>query len=95
MRSTENEYATAGYLAIAAAVLILPSFVLGIATEVAKHRAPEIDPPSVIPYFAVSICYTIAALYVVIQLQDAAQQTPRLPRHRRARSPPSCRGRSR
>jgi len=69
MREPKNEYALAGYLAIAAAVLILPSFVLGIAAEVAKHRAPELTMVLLIPYFAVTICYTIAALYVVLKFR--------------------------
>lgn len=70
MREPENEYALAGYLAIAAAVLILPSFVLSIATEFAKHRAPELVLPLMVPYFAVTICYTIAAIYVVIRFRS-------------------------
>jgi len=70
MRESRNEYALAGYLAIAAAVLILPSFVLSIATEVAKHRAPELVLPLLVPYFAVTICYTIAAVYVVIRFRS-------------------------
>ena len=69
MREPENEFALAGYLAIAAAVLILPSFVLGVATEVAKHRAPELVLPLLVPYFAITICYTIAAVYVVIRFR--------------------------
>lgn len=69
MREPENEYALAGYLAIAAAVLILPSFVLGIATEVAKHRAPELTMALLIPYFVVTIGYTTAALYVVLKFR--------------------------
>lgn len=69
MRESENEFALAGYLAIAAAVLILPSLVLSIATEVAKHRAPELVLPLMVPYFAVTICYTVAAVYVVIRFR--------------------------
>ena len=69
MREPKNEFALAGYMAIAAAVLILPSFVLGVATEVAKHRAPELILPLLVPYFAITICYTIAAIYVVIQFR--------------------------
>ena len=69
MRSTENEFAPAGYLAIAAAVLILPSFVLGIATEVAKHRAPELSLILLIPYFVVTIAYTFAAIYAVLKFR--------------------------
>jgi len=69
MRKKENEFAVAGYLAIAAAVLILPSFVLSIATEVAKLRAPEMVLPLLIPYFAVTICYTIAAIYAVLKFR--------------------------
>jgi hypothetical protein len=69
MRSTENEFAVAGYLAIAAAVLILPSFVLSIATEVARHRAPELTMALLIPYFAITICYTFAAIYAIIQFR--------------------------
>jgi len=69
MREPENEYALAGYLAIAAAVLILPSFVLSIATEVAKHRAPELTMVLLVPYLLVTICYTIAALYVVLKFR--------------------------
>lgn len=70
MREPNNEYALAGYLAIAAAVLILPSFVLSIATEFAKHRAQELLLPLMVPYFAVTICYTIAAIYVVIRFRS-------------------------
>jgi hypothetical protein len=70
MREPKNEFALAGYMAIAAAVLILPSFVLGIATEVAKHRAPDLILPLLVPYFAITICYTIAAIYVVIQFRS-------------------------
>lgn len=69
MRKPLNEYALAGYLAIAAAVLLLPSFVLSIATEVAKHRAPDLVLVLLIPYFVVTICYTIAAIYVVLQFR--------------------------
>lgn len=69
MRKPTNEFELAGYMAIAAAVLILPSFVLGVATEVAKHRAPELILPLLVPYFAITICYTIAAIYVVIQFR--------------------------
>ena len=69
MREPKNEFALAGYMAIAAAVLILPSFVLGVATEVAKHRTPELILPLLVPYFAITICYTIAAIYVVIQFR--------------------------
>jgi len=69
MRKSKNEYALAGYLAITAAVLILPSFVLGIATEVAKHRAPDLVLVLLIPYFIITICYTIAAIYVVLQFR--------------------------
>jgi hypothetical protein len=69
MRETTNEYAVAGYLAIAAAVLILPSFVLGIATEVAKHRAPQLMLALLLPYFAVTICYTACAIYVVLRFR--------------------------
>lgn len=69
MRSTENEFAPAGYLAIAAAVLILPSFVLGIATEVAKHRAPDLSLILLIPYLVVTIAYTFAAIYAVLKFR--------------------------
>ena len=69
MRSTENEFAVAGYLAIAAAILILPSFVLGIATEVAKHRAPELSLILLIPYFVVTIAYTFAAIYAILKFR--------------------------
>ena len=69
MREQKNEYALAGWMAIAAAVLILPSFVLSIATEVAKHRAPELAMVLLIPYFVVTICYTIAAIYAILQFR--------------------------
>jgi len=69
MREPKNEYALAGWMAIAAAVLILPSFVLSIATEVAKHRAPELAMVLLIPYFVVTICYTIAAIYAILQFR--------------------------
>jgi hypothetical protein len=68
-RKAENEYAVAGYLAIAAAVLILPSFVLSIALEFAKHKAPGLAPVLLIPYFAITICYTIAAIMVVLKFR--------------------------
>ena len=66
---TKNEYALAGWLAIAAAVLILPSFVLGIATEIAKHQAPGLLMILLIPYFLITICYTIFGIYVILRLR--------------------------
>jgi len=66
---TTNEYALAGWLAIAAAVLVLPSFVLGIATEIAKHQAPALLMILLVPYFLVTICYTIFGIYVVIRFR--------------------------
>jgi hypothetical protein len=69
MNETRNEYALAGWLAIAAAVLILPSFVLGFATEIAKHRAPHLLPTLLIPYFAVTIAYTICSIYAILRFR--------------------------
>lgn len=69
MREPTNDFALAGYMAIAAAVLILPSLVLSIATEVVKNRAPELILPLLVPYFVITICYTIAAIYVIIQFR--------------------------
>lgn len=64
-----NEYALAGWLAIAAAVLIVPSFVLGFAAEIAKHRAPELVPTLLIPYLATTICFTIFSVYVILRFR--------------------------
>lgn len=64
-----NEYAAAGWLAIAAAVLILPSFVLGIAVEVARHRAPGFVLVLLVPYLLVTIAYTICGLYALIRFR--------------------------
>jgi hypothetical protein len=69
METEKNEYALAGWLAIAAAVLVVPSFVLGFATEIAKNRAPEILPMLLIPYFAITICYTIFGIYVILRFR--------------------------
>ena len=69
MRESKNDFALAGYLAIAAAVLILPSFVLSIATEVAKHRDPELALVLLVPYLVVTILYTIAAIYVILRFR--------------------------
>jgi hypothetical protein len=69
MNAQKNEYALAGWLAIASAVLIVPSFVLGFATEIAKNRAPEILPTLLIPYFGVTICYTIFSIYVILRFR--------------------------
>jgi hypothetical protein len=69
MNDTKNEFVLAGWLAIAAAVLVLPSFVLSIATEVAKHRAPELVPVLLIPYFVITIAYTICAIYAVLRFR--------------------------
>jgi hypothetical protein len=66
---TKNEYAIAGWLAIATAVLILPSFVLGIATEVAKHKAPELMITLLVPYFLITILYTIFSIYVILRFR--------------------------
>ncbi len=64
-----NEYAVAGWLAIAAAVLIFPSFVLGIAIEVAKHRAPGLVLVLLVPYLLVTIAYTICGLYALLRFR--------------------------
>lgn len=69
MNDTKNEFALAGWLAIAAAVLVLPSFVLSIATEVARHRAPELAFALLIPYFVITIAYTICAIYAVLRFR--------------------------
>jgi hypothetical protein len=67
--TTKNEYALAGWLAIAAAVLMLPSFVLGFATEIAKHRAPELVLLLLVPYFVITICYTVFSIYVLLRFR--------------------------
>jgi len=64
-----NEYALAGWLAIAAAVLVLPSFVLGIATEIARHRAPGLVLVLLVPYLAVMVCSTVFGVYVLIRFR--------------------------
>jgi hypothetical protein len=64
-----NEYAAAGWSAIAAAVLILPSYVLSIAMEVAKHRAQELVLAMLIPYLVVTIAYTICGVYVLLRFR--------------------------
>lgn len=70
MNETRNDYTLAGWMAIAAAVLILPSFVLSIATEIAKHRAPGLMMVLLVAYIAVTICYTICAIYVVLRFRS-------------------------
>lgn len=69
MNETRNEYALAGWLAISAAVLVLPSFVLGIATEIVKHRTPGLMLFLLVPYFVITICYTIFGIYVILRFR--------------------------
>jgi len=69
MNEIKNEYALAGWLAIAAAVLVVPSFVLGFATEIAKHRAPALLPTLLIPYFVITIGYTICSIYAFLRFR--------------------------
>jgi hypothetical protein len=64
-----NEYTLAGWLAIAAAVLILPAFVLGIATEVVKHRAPGLVLALLVPYILITICSTVFGIYVLLRFR--------------------------
>jgi len=66
---TKNEYAAAGWLAIATAVLILPSFVLGVATEIAKHKAPGLLIILLVPYLLITILYTIFSIYVILRFR--------------------------
>jgi len=70
MKESKNDYTLAGWMAIATTVLILPSFVLSIATEIAKHRAPGLMVVLLVAYIAVTICYTICAIYVILRFRS-------------------------
>jgi hypothetical protein len=74
MNEPKNEYALAGWLAIAAAVLILPTFVLSFATEIAKHRAPGLVLVFLVAYIAITICYTLCGIYVILRFRTYLNQ---------------------
>jgi hypothetical protein len=68
-RRDTNEYALAGWLAIAAAVLILPSFVMSFAAEIAKHRAPELLLFLLVPYILITVCHSVCSIYVILRFR--------------------------
>lgn len=73
-RHEHNEYALAGWLAITAAVLLLPTVVLSVAAEIAKHRAPELVLFLLVPYLLVSVAWTACGIYVILRLRTFLNQ---------------------
>ena len=64
-----NEFALAGWLAIAAAVLTLPMFGLGLFVDIIGKRAPEVAPTILIPYIAVALAHTVFSLYAFLRFR--------------------------
>lgn len=61
----DNEFAVAGWSAIAAAALTFPLIGAGIATDIVARRAPSLTPIVFLGYVAVAILHTICGLYAL------------------------------
>ncbi len=65
----KNPYAVAGWLAIAAAILIVPMFLLGILVDVVAQKQRDVAPLFLVAYLAVTITQTAFDLYAFSRLR--------------------------
>jgi hypothetical protein len=66
---SNNHYSFAGYIAIIAAVLMVPMLVLGIATDVAVRGKPDIAVALLLPYVVAAVSQLFCSLFAFGRLK--------------------------